>query len=95
MQLRTYTFVLDYRGGTYIEQVRARDPDSAALEWARRLDLAAIGVSEGWRDRLVSEVVEETAVPIIGVESTWCISPYIEQTMAIVHLVETAVSPGS
>jgi hypothetical protein len=37
-----YTIILDYRGGTYISQVRARSPRAAAKLWAHTLDVVSV-----------------------------------------------------
>jgi hypothetical protein len=37
-----YTFVMEYLGGTYIEQVRARSVRQACVKWAEKLDAKSV-----------------------------------------------------
>ena len=50
-----YTFILDYRGGTYISQVRAPNYKMAPRVWAEKLDLTAIAkLEKGFGDKLAT-----------------------------------------
>lgn len=36
--MNKYTFIAEYRGGTYISQFKAKDVDLALIEWAKNLN---------------------------------------------------------
>jgi hypothetical protein len=86
-----YTFILDYRGGTYISQVRAPNYKTAPRVWAEKLDLTAIGkLEKGFGDKLVASISEEKPAPLDGVAKTWCLSSCPVKKLALVHFVQTA-----
>jgi len=85
-----FTFYLDYRGGTYISQLRARDYLEAPTAWAKKLDLRQIpNASERFRDNLLKSLEFEKPVPLNGVDSTWCCA-LIYASRAILHFTQTA-----
>jgi hypothetical protein len=51
-----FTFVLDFLGGTYISQIKAKTLDSAKLEWAKRLTSQEIS---GWRNSSKAKFVNQ------------------------------------
>jgi hypothetical protein len=86
-----YTFILEYRGGTYISQVRAPNYKTAPRVWAEKLDLTAIGkLEKGFGDKLVASISEEKPAPLDGVAKTWCLSSCPVKKLALVHFVQTA-----
>jgi hypothetical protein len=86
-----YTFILDYRGGTYISQVRAPNYKTAPRVWAEKLDLTAIAkLEKGFGDKLVASISEEKPTPLDGVAKTWCLSSCPVKKLALVHFVQTA-----
>ena len=85
-----FTFYLDYRGGTYISQLRARDYMTAPAAWAKKLDLSQIpNASERFRENLLKSLEFEKPVPLNGVNSTWCCA-LIYASRAILHFTQTA-----
>jgi len=40
--MNRYTFITEFRGGTYISQAESKDIESALLLWARNLDTKEI-----------------------------------------------------
>ncbi len=51
-----FTFVLDFLGGTYISQIKAKTLDSAKLEWAKKISNQDIS---GWRNSSKSKFVNQ------------------------------------
>jgi hypothetical protein len=85
-----FTFYLEYKGGTYISQVRARSYKSAPKAWAEKLDLTDISKPEkDFKVKLLKSIDEETPVPIDGISKTWCCSMlYLND--ALVHFTQTS-----
>ena len=84
-----FTFFLDYRGGTYISQVRARNHFVAPGVWAKKLDLRHIpNTSDGFRENLLKSLDFEKPVALEGVRNTWCCG-LIYTKRAILHFTET------
>ena len=88
-----YTFFLEYRGGTYIAQVRASSPTAGVRKWAKSLDYEAVeGMSREAKEELVRYLHEgvERPVPIDGVQRTWCCTASPGDHFALINFVETA-----
>ena len=51
-----FTFVLDFLGGTYISQIKAKTLDSAKLEWANKLSHQTIS---GWRNSSKNKFINQ------------------------------------
>lgn len=83
--------ILDYDGGTYLSQVKARNPRQACLKWADQLDLRAVfGVARVGKDLLQNEIAEEQPVLLDGLKNVWCMSLRIRDKLAFLHVVQTA-----
>ena len=88
-----FTAILDYRGGTYIQQVSAIGPQQAVRRWAKELDVAAIpGLGRRGGLELARSVADHQLVPtpVAGVASVWCTSTLLCDSLALVNLVKTA-----
>lgn len=86
-----YTFVIDYRGGTYLAQVRARDIDTAQQMWAEKLDVDKIPYL-GPRAKyfICNSMPDENCVPITGLKNTWCFSLIVRGALLLGHFIQTA-----
>lgn len=86
-----YTFFVDYKGGTYISQVRAASPSKATEVWAKKLKHITIqGMGDKSKERLAQELRDEGPVSIHGLERTWCSTALIQGHLVLINLVETA-----
>jgi len=86
-----YTFILEYRGGTYISQVRAVNYKTAPQVWAEQLDLTGIAKPEkNFRDKLFASINSDKPTPIDGVAKTWCCSLIYVKQQSLVHFIQTA-----
>ena len=87
-----YTFIMDYRGGTYISQLRAPTPLSALRAWARRLDESEVwGMGKAGKDKLLEEMLDDinVPVPVSGVKHTWCSSALVRNQHMGINFVQT------
>jgi hypothetical protein len=87
-----FTTILDYRGGTYIQQVTAAGPHQAIRKWTKALDVDAIpGVGKRGGRELARSAVDEdfTPTPITGLAGVWCATTLLREFLALVTLVET------
>ena len=89
---KLFTFILEWMGGTYIEQVSATNVKEATLGWANNLDFSLIDVLEKYKPEFISDVRNEDIVAIDLLEHIWCITPSINGTLALVNIIETACS---
>jgi len=87
-----FTFVLDYRGGTYIQQVEAANEERAVEAWARVLNLDDIqGLTAKSRPMLQAKFLGQELAPVSGSKSVWCVSARLRGSLALVHVIRTEV----
>jgi hypothetical protein len=85
-----YTFLMDFKGGTYIRQIKASSPKFACVEWAKSLDTSKIvGLGKKGRNYLVEEMKNETPTPINQTVNAWCTTALIRGNIAIITLIRT------
>ena len=85
-----FTFVCEYKGGTYVSQVRAPDHERAMIEWAALLRREQPIES-------MSEVIAQAAsdaqnspVLLTGLSDVWCWSATVSDELALTHFVRSA-----
>ncbi|MFH7041749.1 hypothetical protein ABT392_05455 [Paucibacter sp. JuS9] len=78
-----FTVVLDYRGGTYISQLRAPSVRTAQIAWAKSLEPGVVfGLGAKRLVQLVQEIEQDpygiyAPVALRGLTNAWCCgSPY-------------------
>ena len=84
-----FTFFLDYKGGTYVSQVRASSPVGALKAWTETLDhtkVKGLGL-RGKRNLL--EKINEPPTQLQGVKNIWCCSALINGELALIHFAQT------
>jgi hypothetical protein len=93
LSMALYTFVMEYLGGTYMAQVRARSVAQACVNWARSLEAAEIqGLGPRGHQELVVQMTERMtdAVPLDGLENAWCHSALPRGRFALINIIQTA-----
>ena len=85
-----FTVVLEFDGGTYISQFRAKSPHNVVMKHAADL----VGNKEMStpvnRRRLADRLSVEQPVAIEGVRNVWCCSASVGKKFALVNIVATA-----
>jgi hypothetical protein len=55
-----YTFFFEFLGGTYVSQVRAKEPSEAMYAWATNLDYLPIdGMGNAMKKELLEVILDE------------------------------------
>jgi hypothetical protein len=88
-----WTVIADYRGGTYISQVRAAGVTQALKQWAKSFpQVKGSFVGAKTRQKLMGAVCDNEAkpVPIETVRNTWYWSHFALHPRFVVHLVKTS-----
>jgi len=89
----TYTFILYYRGGTYIEQISASNVLEAAFIWAERTaNDAAIEHLDGpvFRNAFDNDIAEFPPTPIDERPNVWHLFLFTGRNRMDVHIVKTS-----
>lgn len=85
-----FTFMMEFKGGTYIRQVDDVSPRAACRKFAEHLDTTEI-FSFGPAEKrcLIEELTDPTPAPILYTINTWCVSALIGDNVALIHFVQT------
>jgi hypothetical protein len=90
MPMALFTFILEYRGGTYASQVRAPSLRRAAAAWAAGLDTNSIrGAGPAARRQLREEISADEPVALAGLTGVWCYTALVRGHLALINVVET------
>ena len=88
-----WTVIADYRGGTYISQVRAISAPQAIIVWSKSLPNVR-GSFLGARTKLkiaaAASDEQEKPVPIEKTRNVWYWNPLSLRPAMVVHLVKTS-----
>lgn len=84
-----YTIILEFRGGTYISQVRAISEKTAVDQWAQSLDENVSEVALADRKKLSAEFEIEDPVPLNGTTNAWCTSALVNNDLALLNIIKT------
>ena len=95
-----FTIIMEYRGGTYIAQVDAANPETALEQWADQIapiDIAHLG--DARKAELVDGIGEwlstrQRAVAIAGTRNVWCHSLLVGGSLMLINIVATKKSGG-
>lgn len=90
--MKLFTVVLDFDGGTYVSQTRARTIAELSVRIAADIDWDAV-LGRSRRDarrRYCAALSESEPVPVAGLVSVWCLSALFGRKVAVVHVVQTA-----
>ncbi len=88
-----FTFILDYNGGTYIHQIKARSLRIAPVKWASTLEESEIpGFGKQGKKQLILDLQNDEPVGIQGTSNVWCISALVRGKLALINIVATVDS---
>lgn len=87
-----YTFIIDYKGGTYISQVNAINVENACEIWLKNLDysvMAKFGYKSYKKLCWLWENEEDRLVPLKSAIHVWCFSYSIKKSLFLVNIIQT------
>jgi hypothetical protein len=88
---------MEYRGGTYIEQVKATSESEAVRTWVHKIDRSSIhGLGMRRKAHLVAAIENDLAdgerpAPLTGLKNAWCKSAVFSGEFVLINIVATAV----
>jgi len=87
-----WTVIADYRGGTYISQVRAVNVSQALMKWAMAFPhISGSSIGAKTKAKLVSAArdKQERPTPIKETQNVWYWNPLNLRPPIVLHLVKT------
>jgi hypothetical protein len=88
-----WTFIADYRGGTYISQVKAGNVRQALVLWAKSFpNIQGSKIGAKTRSKLTNAAMEhgEKPVRIKETQGVWYWNPLSVRPPIVVHAIKTA-----
>ena len=85
-----FTFILEFRGGTYVSQIHSNVLSKAIIGWGEKLksiDIKYLGLSG--KAEILSMLNEAEPIPLDGLKNTWFLSLSIRQGFISVNIVKT------
>ncbi len=88
--MNRYTFIIEIKGGTYIEQVTSQNVNAAKNSWVKTLNNEFIlNISDEELELLKIKILEEDPVSISNVVNVWCLSLFLKKNYVLVNIVLT------
>jgi len=84
-----YTIILEFKGGTYISQIRAISERAAVSQWAQSLDEKVSEVALADRQKLSVEFNAENPLALNGTVNAWCASALVNNDLALMNVIKT------
>lgn len=87
--MKRYTFIAEYRGGTYINQCIAPDLITALSLWVIELDKKIF--SQNKRNRLLKEICNSDfqLIPLKDLKNVWCGTFLSGKFFLLLNVIET------
>ena len=91
-----FTFIMDYKGGTYISQGKGTSVKDAIDRWAQSYvlpkEMGLKNRKKAQEDlRYIAEKEDLPPTPILGTRNVWCDSVIILDDGAIINIVKTSM----
>lgn len=85
-----FTFIMDYRGGTYISQVNANSLNKAKEKWVMQIKVTEVkDLGDKTMKQLVEELLEDDSVLIDGLKNIWHNLYLVKGGYITVHIIKT------
>lgn len=87
--MNKYTFIAEYRGGTYISQFKAKGLDLALIEWAKNLNKKYFSPHK--KAKIIEEIKNNDfpPLPINGVDNVWSSNYFSGKFFLLLNIIET------
>lgn len=89
--LSLYTFVLEFKGGTYLSQVRASSPKESKEKWAIKVyEKGDIDLSGCTKREFIKLLRDDEMVSVTTCSKVWCSTFLIFDDLGLIHIIETS-----
>ena len=85
-----FTVLFEFKGGTYVSQIRAASLRTALYKWADRLEVSEIwGLGSSGKESLRVIVRDRVPVALRGLSKVWCQSMLIRGKLGLINIVQS------
>jgi len=88
IEMKLFTFIAEYKGGTYISQYTAKTLDEALHLWINNVDFFTKKQLKSFK-REFSDGDIDSAVELKGLDNTWCVCYTVLGDLLLLNIVET------
>lgn len=92
--MNIYTFILDFRGGTYLHQAKAENKDEALELWANQLPTSQIlHIGQASKQKLIESLpdIKKELVSIESLRNVWFFDFLFKTGYAVIHIIKTSM----
>lgn len=90
--MKKYTFLFEFKNGTYIKQVVSSNLHDATTEWINLLSPDDIfGMTDLIRHQMKIELSNERPVLIKGTDDVWCMFFKVSKVSCLLNIVESKI----
>jgi hypothetical protein len=92
--VKFYTFILEFKGGTYMTQGLSGSPSAAFRKGAKSMDAVNVtGLNKAGKAGLVEQMKTDEITPISGLTNAWCKTALISGRIAMATVIQTDQTP--
>ncbi len=84
-----YTFILEYRNFTCIQQAPGASLGEAMKRWAKIFTLGDPAGLPGNRDEIAASLSKDEPTAVTGARNVWCVTQQVHGKLALMNIVET------
>ncbi|MEH3114036.1 hypothetical protein [Pedobacter terrae] len=90
--MKKYTFIFEYKKGTYVKQVVSSDIQNAKIEWFNSLKADEVfGMTDDLRNIFRKQLDNDSPTLIDGMDNVWCMFFKIGRDRCLINIVESSV----
>lgn len=82
--MNTYTFFMEWNGGTFISQHKSKSIELALTVWLEKID---IGMTKKQKKQLLVNI--EKPIKVNELKSVWCTTSRIEKELVLINIILT------
>lgn len=89
LDMKKYTFIFEYKGGTYIKQLIATELKSAIDNWGELIGSDIPKFNKKKKKQLLNEIQMNTPVLLSGMENVWYLHLSVGKSFGHLNIVAT------
>jgi hypothetical protein len=89
-----YTFILEYRDFTCVQQASGASIAEALNRWAELFSLGDPAGLPGNRIEIAASLVKDSPTLVSGARNVWCVTQQVRGKLALMNIVETSEQNG-
>ena len=84
-----YTFILEYKDFTCVQQASGASLAEALNSWAELFGLGDPAGLPGNRNEIAAALLKDTPIPVSSAQNVWCVTHHLHGKVALMNIVET------